>query len=274
MLACKKPRVDLDAMPDSLRQVVEPDAWRSAVGLLTDLTRYACEGNRFDCNMDRVNAAWTKVYAELEEVGLAYEPVDEDDGGYLHQIRLEVAWLPSARVELGYVYEGASWQSSLGRYEEGVIYLPSNKTSRDYVPGGGLVNVIRHEYAHAWHWLEPEFFETGWFEQAFGGAYVAPHSTAHIEWFMKFMDGGEFQDRYLRLQTNRAKWRFLERCFAEEFVTAYAASNPREDFAETFRVYLRFRKNLEKFRSRPGVYRKLKAVEQAVGQARDELGLG
>jgi hypothetical protein len=234
----------------------------------TDLTWYF-----FDCNMSHVNAAWTKVYAESEEVGLAHEPTDDDDGGYLHQIRLEVAWLPAMRGELGYVYEGTDWQSQLAGYEEGVIYLPSNRANRAYVPGGGLADVIRHEYAHTWHWLEPEFFETGWFEQAFGGHYNLNNNRPYVDWWNALVDDEQFQQKYERKRTLQGKVKLLEQACAGEFVTWYAATQPCEDFAETFRTYLRFRKNLDRFRSRTGVYRKLKAVEHSVGQARKELGL-
>jgi len=269
MSSRNKPRLDLSCVPRSLAPDAAPSVLQSMVEWWTDLTWYF-----FDCNMDHVNAAWTKVYAELEEVGLAHDPVDDDDGGYLHQIRLEVAWLPSMRGELGFVYEGLDWQAKFSGYEEGVIYLPSNRANRAYVPGGGLVDVVRHEYAHTWHWIEPEFFETGWFDQAFGGHYDLNSNRPYVDWWDRLVDDEQFEEKYDRTRTPQGKMRLLERACLDEFVSWYAATQPCEDFAETFRTYLRFRKNLDKFRSRPGVYRKLKAVEQAVGKARKELGLG
>lgn len=264
-----KPCLDVSAVPEVLIQAAAPAVLHSMVNWVTDLT-----WSVFDCNMDHVNSAWTKVYAELEEVGLAYEPDDDDDGGYLHQIRLEVAWLPSMCGELGYVFEGSTFGSYVSGYEEGVIYLPSNKANRAYVPGAGLADVIRHEYAHSWHWLEPEFFETGLFEKAFGAHYEDGSNGPYVEWWSELAENRRFQRSYERAPTQRSKLRLLEEAHANEFVSWYAATQPCEDFAETFMTYLRFRKNLEKFSSRPGVYRKLKAVEKAVAQARKELGLG
>jgi len=48
---------------------------------------------------------------------------------------------------------------SMNGIRPGVIYLPRDLPARAYVPGGTLIDVILHEYAHAWHWLEPAFFE-------------------------------------------------------------------------------------------------------------------
>jgi elongation factor P hydroxylase len=47
--------------------------------------------------MPQVNRAWNTARTELEDAGLLYEPDehDADDGGYLDQIELEIASLPS-----------------------------------------------------------------------------------------------------------------------------------------------------------------------------------
>ena len=67
--------------------------------------------------------------------------------------------------------------------------------------------------------------------------------------------------------------RFLTRECRNDFVSDYATTLSREDFAETFMTYLKYRNSLERFKSRTGVYRKLLAVERAVKTARRELGL-
>ncbi len=43
--------------------------------------------------------------------------------------------------------------------------------------------------------------------------------------------------------------------------------------SETFMLFLRYRKSLDRFRSRPGVYRKPTTVGKAVGVAARELDL-
>ena len=264
-----KPFLDVSVVPDILLDAAARVVLTTFVSWSTELSWWA-----WDCDMNHVDSAWTNVYSEIEEAGLAYEPSNDRDGGYLHQIRLEVAWMPSIYGELGYVYEGSTWMSYLSGYEEGVIYLPSNRANRAYVPGAGLADVIRHEYAHAWHWLEPDFFETGWFEKAFGRRYDDGTSSPFMDWWNSLVCNDRFQQAYQRARTKRDRARLIEQERAKEFVSWYAATQPCEDFAETFMTYLRFRNNLDKFRSRPGVYRKLKVVEKAVAQARVELGLG
>lgn len=123
-----------------------------------------------NARMPTVNRNWHQVRCELAEVGLLYEPASEDDGGYLDQIELQIAALPSLG-EAGYVYEDVGFLERFVGFKPGVIYLPADLPSTAYVPGGTLTDVIRHEYAHAWHWLEPDFIDDDWFIKAFGGEY-------------------------------------------------------------------------------------------------------
>ena len=218
--------------------------------------------------MPEVNRAWNKVRSELEDVGLLYAP-EEDDGGYLDQIELVVADLPSLG-EAGYVFERVGWFTQLIGYEEGVIYLPVDLPREAYVPGSTLTDVIRHEYAHAWHWLEPEFFERRWFTDAFKGCYEQLSPSPRNLFYQEFVTRHGRQ--FANLRNKRERDAFIRRHFFNEFVSDYAASHFAEDFAETFMVYLRNRKSLGRFKSRTGVYRKLRAVEQAVKMARRELG--
>jgi hypothetical protein len=188
-----------------------------------------------DEQMPRVNQSFSKVRNELLEVGLL------DNGVYLDEIELHVTILPSILGEAGYVYEKCHPLSKLLQYKEGVIYLPSDLPSEAYVPGGTLTDVIRHEYGHCWHWLEPDYFDRPWFRKSFGNEYDDPN---------KLHSGNPHDD----------------------FVSEYAMTNSAEDFCETFMMYLRYRNSLGRFTNRPGVHRKIRAVEKAVRVARVKLG--
>ena len=208
--------------------------------------------------MPKVDAAWHKVRLELEEVGLLYDAGEEGDG-YLDQIELVVSPIPSFG-SAGYIYDsGVSTVHKLVGLEEGVIYLPADTPHVGYMPGNTLTDVIRHEYAHAWFWLEPEFFDAPWFREAFGGRYTDKQKPIEA-----WRDANSFDH-----DDAPANW---HREFRKEFVSDYAATRIYEDFAESFMHFLRYRRNLDRFKSRPGVYRKLKSIESAVRRARYELG--
>lgn len=230
--------------------------------------------------MPHVNRAWRTARRELEEVGLLYDAnLDSDDledsgddggsGGYLDQIELEIASLPSIG-EAGYVYEEMSWLPQLCGFRAGVIYLPVDLPREAYVPGHTLTDVIRHEYAHAWHWLDPEFFGRSWFRRAFGGEYE-DDDTRPIELFEDRL-AARHRRALARCRTDRERDSLTRRLFRNDFVSEYASTYFCEDFAETFMVYLRHRNNLDRFAGRPGVFRKLTAIREAVARARRELG--
>jgi hypothetical protein len=219
--------------------------------------------------MPRVSRAWNKVRSELYDIGLLYAPENDDDGGYLDQIELEVAAFHSLG-EAGYVFERTPWITRLAGYREGVIYLPVDLPSQAYVPGSTLTDTIRHEYAHAWHWLEPDFFERPWFRRAFKGGYedcsVRP-SEVFADEVCRHHRRAVNQCRSVR-EVNA----LTRRLFYDEFVSDYAGTLFCEDFADTFMVFLRHRNRLSRFKNRTGVYRKLLAIQRAVDQARRELG--
>jgi hypothetical protein len=219
-----------------------------------------------DSKLPYVNRSFQQVRNELCEIGLL------DEGIYLDQVELCVAALPSTG-EAGYVFEKLSFLPWLAGYQEGVIYLPRDLPSEDYVPGGTLTDTIRHEFAHAWHWLEPEFFEQEWFYEAFRGGYEEDYSTAYQEWSDRFSASRKVQEGFERLRTESTRERFLEKQLLLDFASDYAKTRPCEDFAETFMMFLRYRNSLNRFRNRPGLYRKLRAVQKAVRRARIELGL-
>ena len=208
--------------------------------------------------MPAVNTAWHKVRLELMEVGLLYEAGEGGDG-YLDQIELMVSAFPSIG-SAAYVYDvGVDAIPKIVGFEEGVIYLAADTPHVAYEPGYTLADVIRHEYAHAWYWLEPDFVDDDWFKKAFGASYLENGNP--VEWWLT--------ESKLDFDPSSASWK---KRFHGEFVSDYAATRFCEDFAESFMYYLRYRKSLHRFKKRPGVYRKLKAIESAARRARRELG--
>jgi hypothetical protein len=181
----------------------------------------------------QLDAAFHVVRCELAELGLL------DGGRYLDRIDCERTALPSIET-LGFVYDdGVSWLERLVRFQGGVIYIPFNAPVTPRVLGGTLRDTIRHEFAHAWAWLDRPFVRRAWFRETFGATY-------HGDWAAK----PEFDP-------NR-------------FASAYACEAPKEDFAETFMLLLRHRRGLDRFASRPGLHRKLRRLERAVAIAARE----
>lgn len=185
-----------------------------------------------------VQRSFNLVQNELEEVGLYVD--------YLDQIELHQSPIPSLSGELGYVYDsGLSWQAEILGYEEGVIYIPSMAPIQLYVPGGTLVDTIRHEYAHAWAWLDPDLIAGSWFKNTFGLEYDEEDDLG--------------ADLY-RVFNNYESYGFEQSPYWNDYVSAYALSSPSEDFAETFMFYLRYRKSLKRFKGREGVWGKLNSI--------------
>jgi len=91
-------------------------------------------------------------------------------------------------------------------------------------------------------------------------------------WAHKLYRSRRFKQRLKKCRNEREVHSMLERSFRDEFVSEYASTLFCEDVAETFMFYLRYRNNLDKFKARSGVYKKLKAIQRAVAQARKELG--
>jgi len=240
---------------------------RLALRATWEIGRIAVARWHLDSKMDAVNRSYNKVRNELCEVGLLAEEV------YLDSIELEVALLPNFG-EVGYVFERVPLALRLLGWREGVIYLPGDIPDLNtYVPGGSLINTIRHEYAHAWHWMEPDFFERSWYGKAFSIPYDDTGNTPIQDWAERKKSNRDFRRSLKNCRTPSQQERFLAREFQNEFVSEYAATLSREDLAETFMTYLKYRNSLGRFKSRPGVYKKLVAVERAVKTARRELGL-
>lgn len=219
-----------------------------------------------EIHMESVSRSYNKVRSELAEVGLLA------DGVFLDATEVQVTLLTSLG-EAGYVIEQGFWGMPALGLREGVIYLPGDLPDLTYVPGGTVTDTIRHEYAHVWHWLDPEFFERTWYQGAFSIPYDDLSIAPLDHWLGRMSRSRVYMKAYNACRTSAARVSLERKAKRNEFVSDYAATLSREDFAETFMTYLKYRKSLGRFKSRPGVYKKLLAVERAVKTARRELGL-
>ena len=196
-----------------------------------------------DHHKKKVEDAFNRVRQELCQIGLL------SDGVYLDQIELCISGIPSIG-EAGFVYDsGVPWLEGILGYQEGVIYLPRNIPHSLYKPGGTLTDVIRHEFAHAWAWLDRDFLNGVWFKRAFGRWY-------DDEW--------PLGDKLFRLFRKHDEREFKKSPYYRDFVSPYAMKAPYEDFAETFMTCLRYWGSASRFRNRPGLYQKILAVRNAI----------
>lgn len=186
--------------------------------------------------MTKLDHAFGAARNDLADVGLI------SDGRYLDRIDCVLSPWPSGWWrECGWVYDGGvTPMHAFVGFKPGVIYIPINAAVTAYSPGGTLTDVIRHEFGHAWYWLDAKHVDGPWFRQTFGARY---QDTAPVA---------------------------PETYSLSDYVSAYATTNAKEDFAETFMTYLRFRRSLGRFRNRVGLYAKLLAVADAVRRAASE----
>ena len=183
--------------------------------------------------MPRLQRAFNQVRRELHELGVL--------DGYLDTIDCTRTILPTLSC-LGYVYDqGVHWLPRLAGFEPGVIYVPINAPVQARIHGSTLIDTLRHEYAHAWAWFDRRRIDGGWFKRAFGGRYG---DDAH---------------------------RTIHEPVEHHYVSAYATTRPSENFAETLMVYMRHRRSLARFESRPAVCARLRAVEEFVADTARRL---
>lgn len=162
----------------------------------------------------------------------------------LEQAGLATPALARVRVTMPLIHLG----ERVGYYlpgTPGTIAVPALSLGRlhEYrgaAPWTGVRDILRHEYAHALADHHPELVERAAFERTFGG----PH------------DLGEPVEPYA----------------FHSHVSDYAASAPAEDFAETVMVYLRIGGDIEAYRNRRGLYRKLVYVSGLPRLLRGERG--
>lgn len=177
--------------------------------------------------MPDVNLAWTRVWRELDAMGLTCRR--------LSTCQVYLDWVSSS---YGYQWFG---DRNGGRHC-GDIVLPRVSFSRwaDYFHGRPvttLLDVLRHEYGHAYADVNRRRVETKKFEKAFG----YPH-----EW-----------------------WDDAEMEYDPDFhVTEYAATAPGEDFAEVFWLYLKLKGRLPGRLDTPPIRKKWEFV-RSLGRPAD-----
>ena len=214
--------------------------------------------------MTDVDRAYNVVRKELAEVGLLAE------GKYLDQIELWISDRPS-EGESAYIFEAPGPWESKG-YKPGVIYLPSDTPNVPNLPGLTLIDVIRHEFAHAWYYIDPKFFREDWFVRTFGAQYKNCNPRALEAWKRQLQNNFEYQMRLARCRSEETRKKLYRKLLYKNFVSGYASNCACEDFAETFMFFLKYRNSLDRFAdSRPVVYQKLKSVERAVNKTARRL---
>jgi len=216
--------------------------------------------------MCTVETSYNRVRSELAELGLIA------DGLYLDCIELCISDYP-CEGELGYLFEHVGGWARLG-FKPGVIYLPSDLSAHSRQAGHSVLDTIRHEYAHAWWYVDSRFFRDEWFINAFGTPYINGNPKPFEQWKRNVVHSRKYCKAVSRCRTESGLHRVWDKCLHEQFISEYAATSAAEDFAETFMFYLKYRNSLERFQSRPTVYRKIKAVEKAVQKAAKQLDWG
>jgi hypothetical protein len=114
-----------------------------------------------------------------------------------------------------------------------------------------LCDTIRHEYAHAWYYIDREFFRQAWFERTFGAPYDNCASSPYQSWRRNLKRDPSYQEGKSRRKTDHGKLKFFYGCLYQQFITDYASTNASEDFAETFMFFVKYRRSLSRFRNRP-----------------------
>lgn len=203
----------------------------------------------------KIETAYNQVRQELCELGLLADGIYLDKI-YLVQTSRLVGYFANAD---GFVYdEGVDPWMRILMFEEGVIYVPTQLKDSHLNSAYSLTDVVRHEFAHAWYWLDKRFVDGPWFKKAFGRAYASQECTFGSQVWQAFDAHPD---------------EFKKSGYAKNFVTPYAMTSTYEDFAETFRFYLRNQNSLHKYKSRTGVFKKVMAVQAAVARKARKLGL-
>lgn len=203
----------------------------------------------------KIEQAYNKTRQELCDLGLL------DDGVYLDAIELSPVGKLAALMSgaHGWVYDHkVDFWSKLVGFKDGVIYIATDNKTAGLKGAYSMTDVVRHEFAHAWYWLDPKFIDGPWFRKAFGCPYHSDPCPFGSEVWSVFENHPE---------------EFKRSGYANDYVSPYAMYSSYEDFAETFQFYLRNRNSLTRFKSRTGVYKKLTAVQTAVARKAKKLGL-
>jgi len=158
--------------------------------------------------LSKLNSALYDVQNEFYRLGLWNE------GSPLTEIEIYLCSFPRVwTAGLFYHYE-SSWTKIRGYYE-GNMYI-SKYTLLDYLykdKYNSVRDLVRHEYAHGFAHHYYDLIEIKAFEKAFGGNY----------------DSG-----------------IKSKMPVDAYFTSYARVFPMEDFAETFKMYLKWKGKLPK----------------------------
>jgi hypothetical protein len=182
-------------------------------------------------SLDTLNRALDDVRDELSQLNLLTKRLDQVDV-YLTPF---YPWMV-----YGYYMEGSNALMSFLGWEAGNIYIPSMRLSSllalfGYSEYFSLRHVLRHEYGHALaHKHSGLVKRSRDFTATFGGRY----------------DRGRRVDDYSPFM----------------HVSEYAATQPGEDFAETFALYVRSKGNIFRYLHRAGVFMKLFFVNNLTEQ--------
>jgi hypothetical protein len=158
---------------------------------------------------EQLFSAALSVQNELRRAGFWQE------NGRLH--RTDIYWcaLPQVTMPdaLGLFVDKADALHVLLGYKSGHIYIPKWVLRHGlWQKRGSLRDVVRHEYGHALAHHYPFLIQRSRrFSTTFGGHYSGEHQTAPNE---------------------------------QHFVSEYALTSPKEDFAETFMFFLRHKGEL------------------------------
>ncbi len=204
--------------------------------------------------MPTTEQAFNQVRQELCDLGLL------DDGVYLDEIELVIVPKITAVIMQahGFVFDkGVGFWRGLIGFKAGTIYMAPEARMREQLDlSYTITDVVRHEFAHAWYWLDPDFFDAPWFEKAFG----RPYASVPDEFGSKFYGWYE-ENPHL----------FKKEGYANDYAIPYAMSSSSEDFAETFRWFMRYGNSMDRFKSRKKFYSKLVAVRAAIRRKAREL---
>jgi hypothetical protein len=158
-------------------------------------------------SLKKINAAILHVQNELYANGLWYE------GSPLTEIEIYFCSIPRIFLKGFFMHETSKWDSFMG-YKDGKLYIPKLSLAHlDNSKYSSIRDVVRHEYAHAFAHQYFVLIQKKAFEIAFGGDYNSAYK--------KEMP-------------------------ADAYFTKYAMEYPREDFAETFMLYLKWKGKLPK----------------------------
>ncbi len=183
-----------------------------------------------------------RIYTSFDQVTDAYNEVRDD------LIKLGILWRGSKLDKVQCFYEPiAPYSAITGRmgyfdFDDHQIHFPSI-----YLPWGWLTrrvgekepapDVIRHEFGHALADRYPAALKRGGlFREAFGGVYSDKPAP----------------------DIDSANWEF-------DCVTQYATDSTREDFAETFMLFVKYKGKIPaQFKGKPVIVKKWKAVAEIV----------